>query len=75
MSRVTSGVELPVQVTDADDVVLISNGGTLVRIAAAEISTMSRNTQGVTLVRLREGEALVGVARIAAETGDEASTD
>ena len=63
------------QVTDEDDVMLISDGGTLVRIAAGEISTMSRNTQGVTLVRLREGEHLVGLARIAAEESNGSAED
>jgi DNA gyrase subunit A len=55
------------QVTDDDDIMLISDSGTLVRTSASEISTLGRNTQGVTLIRLREGENLVGVARIAAE--------
>jgi DNA gyrase subunit A len=47
---------------------LITDGGTLVRTAAGEISTLGRNTQGVTLIRLREGESLVGLARIEAES-------
>jgi DNA gyrase subunit A len=55
------------QVSDDDDVMLISDGGTLVRTCAREISTLSRNTQGVTLIRLREGEKLVGIARIEME--------
>jgi DNA gyrase subunit A len=61
------------QVSDEDDIMLISDGGTLVRTSAAEISTLGRNTQGVTLIRLRDGEKLVGLARIAAdEEGEEA---
>jgi len=59
------------QVTDDDDIMLISDGGTLVRTSASEISTLGRNTQGVTLIRLREGESLVGVAKIAAEAEEE----
>jgi len=59
------------QVTDQDDIMLISDGGTLVRTNAGEISTLGRNTQGVTLIRLREGEHLVGVARIATEVDEE----
>ncbi len=55
------------QVSDDDDIMLISDGGTLVRTCAREISTLGRNTQGVTLIRLRDGEHLVGVAKIAAE--------
>jgi DNA gyrase subunit A len=59
------------QVTDNDDIMLISDGGTLVRTSASEISILGRNTQGVTLIRLREGESLVGVARIATEADEE----
>ena len=59
------------QVTDEDDIMLISDGGTLVRTHANEISTLGRNTQGVTLIRLRDDENLVGLARIQTETGDE----
>ena len=61
------------QVTDADDIMLISDGGTLVRTHANEISTLGRNTQGVTLIRLREDENLVGLARIQTEGDDEES--
>ena len=59
------------QVTDEDDIMLISDGGTLVRTHAREISTLGRNTQGVTLIRLREEENLVGLARIQVEEDDE----
>jgi DNA gyrase subunit A len=53
-----------VQVGDDDDVMLISDGGTLVRIAAAEVSVMGRDAQGVRLIRLARGERLVQLARI-----------
>jgi len=56
-----------VQVTEEDDVMLISDGGTLVRTRVSEISTLGRNTQGVTLIRLAESENLVGLARIQTE--------
>ena len=59
------------QVTDDDDIMLISDGGTLVRTHANEISTLGRNTQGVTLIRLRDDENLVGLARIQTEDDDE----
>ena len=64
-----------IQVTSEDDIVLISDGGTLVRTNAGEISTMGRNTQGVTLIRLRQQEKLVGLARIEPEdeSADESS--
>ncbi|MEM9532766.1 MAG: DNA gyrase subunit A [Pseudomonadota bacterium] len=53
-----------VQVGDEDQVMLISNAGTLVRTRVAEISVQGRNTQGVTLIRLGEEEDLVGIAPI-----------
>jgi DNA gyrase subunit A len=62
-----------IQVTSDDDIMLISDGGTLVRTNAGEISTLGRNTQGVTLIRLRKGEKLVGLARI--EPEDESPND
>lgn len=51
--------------TDEDELMLISDGGTLVRTRASEVSTMGRNTQGVRLIALSKGEKLVAVERIA----------
>ncbi|WP_024890512.1 DNA gyrase subunit A [Luteimonas huabeiensis] len=56
-----------------DEVLLISDGGTLVRTRAAEISVVSRNTQGVTLMRLSEGERLQAVERVDASIEDAAA--
>jgi DNA gyrase subunit A len=53
-----------VQVFDGDELMLISNQGTLVRTRADEISVLGRNTQGVRVIRTKEGESLVGVERI-----------
>ncbi len=53
-----------VQIVDADDVMLISDQGTLVRTRAGEISVVGRNTQGVRLIRLSDDEHLVSVERI-----------
>ena len=53
-----------VQVFDGDDVMLISDQGTLVRTRGDEISELGRNTQGVTLIRVSDEERLVSVARI-----------
>ena len=62
-----------IQVTSDDDIMLISDGGTLVRTSAAEVSTLSRNTQGVRLIRLRQDEKLVGLERI--QPGEEDAVD
>ncbi len=53
-----------VLVADEDEIMLISNGGTLVRTRINEISTMGRNTQGVRLISLHGEEKLVGVERV-----------
>ena len=53
-----------VQVFDGDELMLISNQGTLVRTRADEISILGRNTQGVRVIRTKAGETLVGVERI-----------
>jgi DNA gyrase subunit A len=53
-----------VQVFDGDELMLISNQGTLVRTRADEVSILGRNTQGVRVIRTKEGEHLVGVERI-----------
>ena len=59
-----------IQVAPDSEVMLISDGGTLVRTPAADISVIGRNTQGVRLIRLDEGEKLVGVDRIEGETDE-----
>jgi DNA gyrase subunit A len=60
---------------DNDEVMLISGGGTLVRTRVNEISVMGRNTQGVRLIALDEGEQLVGIERIIEEHGEVAEAD
>jgi DNA gyrase subunit A len=53
-----------VQVHDDDDFMMITDNGTLVRIAVADVSEMGRNTQGVRLIRLTKGEKLVEIEKI-----------
>jgi DNA gyrase subunit A len=53
-----------VQVWDTDEMMLISNQGTAVRTRVVEVSLLGRNTQGVRVIRTRDGEALVSVSRI-----------
>ena len=59
-----------VQVFGADEVMLISNLGTLVRTSVDEISVLGRNTQGVKLINLKDGESLNSVERIFDEDGE-----
>ena len=60
-----------IQLSDQHEVLLISDGGTLVRTRAAEISQVSRNTQGVTLMRLAADETLQAIERVDASLDDE----
>lgn len=64
-------------VADPDEIMLISDQGTLVRTRVAEVPTLGRNTQGVRLIRVRQDEKLVGVARIeeSDDGGDDAPGD
>ncbi|MFT6318946.1 MAG: DNA gyrase subunit A, partial [Candidatus Azotimanducaceae bacterium] len=53
------------QIHGGDEVILISDQGTLVRIRGDDVSTQGRNTQGVRLINLASDEHLVGLARVA----------
>jgi DNA gyrase subunit A len=59
------------QVMAGQEIMLISSTGTLVRTAVDGISVQGRNTQGVRLIRLGEGERLVGIERIESLEGAE----
>ncbi len=54
------------EVQDGDEIMLITNNGTLVRTPVDEVSIVGRNTQGVRLIRLDSGDRLSGMERIAA---------
>jgi DNA gyrase subunit A len=53
------------RVADDEDIMLITNGGKLIRTPVAGVSVMGRATQGVRLIDLSEGEKVVGVAPLA----------
>lgn len=59
-------------VKEEDEIMLISDGGTLVRTRVSEVSVMGRNTQGVKLIGLGNGEKLVGIEPIVEINEDEA---
>ncbi|MEM8942838.1 MAG: DNA gyrase subunit A [Pseudomonadota bacterium] len=59
------------QVFAGDELMLISNQGTLVRTSADEVSQQGRNTQGVRIIRTKQGESLVQVGRIVDANGDD----
>ena len=62
-------------VTDADDIVLISDAGTLVRTPVGQIAQTGRNAQGVTLIRISQDESLVSIALVEGGSEDELDED
>ena len=55
------------EVADDDEVMLITNQGTIIRMKIKGISVIGRNTQGVRLINVEKGETVVGVAHLAEE--------
>ncbi len=60
-----------VQVDDCDQIMMITDAGTLVRTRVSEISIVGRNTQGVILIRTAEDENVVGLQRVAEPVDEE----
>lgn len=54
-------------VTDEDEVIVISQDGTMIRIPCKDISIIGRNTQGVRVMKLREGDKVVSATMVAKE--------
>ena len=52
-------------VTDDDQIMLVTSGGKVIRLRVNEIRVIGRNTQGVRLINLEEGERVASVARLA----------
>ena len=62
-------------VDDADDIMLIENGGVLIRMAAADINIYGRDTQGVILMRLESGSRVISVDRVDREPEEPAESE
>ena len=62
------GVKL---VSETDELMMITQNGILIRTRAADVSVIGRNTKGVRLLRLDEGDKLVAVAKVEKDEGDE----
>ena len=57
-------------VSDEDDVMLIENGGVLIRMAASDINVYKRDTQGVILMRVEDGNRVISIERVDPEQGE-----
>ena len=60
---------------EAEDILLITDDGTIIRMPVGSISTLGRNTQGVRLMRVNEGSKVVCVARAEAEEEEESGAE
>ena len=58
-------------VSDSDDVMLIENGGVIIRVPASDINIYKRDVQGVIVMRIEEGNKLVSMERVSAEETEE----
>jgi DNA gyrase subunit A len=61
-------------VTDADEIMLITTKGQMVRTRVNEVRETSRNTMGVKLIDLKDGEKLQGVAPVVRDEDEEGTT-
>ncbi|MEW6654942.1 MAG: DNA gyrase C-terminal beta-propeller domain-containing protein, partial [Bacteroidota bacterium] len=59
------------EVNDGDELVIITTGGMVLRQAVSELRVMGRNTQGVRLIRLNEGDEIADIARVIPEDEEE----
>jgi DNA gyrase subunit A len=63
-----------VRVDDTDEVIMMTARGKLQRIRASDVSTIGRNTQGVTIMNLDEGDSLAAVVRVPKEEDEDAGS-
>ena len=59
-------------VSDTDDVMLIENGGVIIRVPASQINIYKRDVQGVIVMRIEEGNKLVSMERVSPEEESQA---
>ena len=67
----TGGIAGVAIVDDSDDVMMIENGGVLIRMAAEDINIYKRDTQGVILMRIEQGSRVISVERVDREPEEE----
>ncbi|HPU83972.1 MAG TPA: DNA gyrase subunit A [Candidatus Latescibacteria bacterium] len=58
------------EVIDEDELMIVTQNGILIRLPIADLSVIGRNTQGVRLIRIEEGDVVQDVARVVVKNGD-----
>ncbi|MEZ4829990.1 MAG: DNA gyrase subunit A [Bacteroidia bacterium] len=66
---------IQVEDTEEEDVMIITKGGITIRMKILGISTMGRNTQGVILIRLKEGDEIASVAKVVEKEEEESESE
>ena len=61
-------------VAEDDDIMIISDDGTIIRMAAADVNVYSRTAQGVRVMRVNEGTKVISLARVPFESEEENSS-
>jgi DNA gyrase subunit A len=74
LTEKTGNVVAIMEVNDTDDLVVMSTGGIVIRQALKDIRVIGRNTQGVRLIRLDEGDAIVDIAVVTRDEDEDAET-
>ena len=72
ISVINSAVEM---VDEDDDILVITDDATIIRMAVEKISVLSRSTQGVRIMRLSEGSRVISIEKTDSEPGEEAGSD
>ena len=62
------------EVNDNDELVIITTGGMVIRQSVSELRVMGRNTQGVRIIRLTEGDSIADIAKVVSEEDDSVET-
>jgi DNA gyrase subunit A len=62
-------------VYEGNDLMVITENGIMIRTSVDDISTMGRNTQGVRVINLKEGDSIADVTRVVTEEDEEATTE
>lgn len=62
-------------VTDGDELMIATEAGLMIRMPVADVSTYSRNTQGVRVIALRDGDAIADVAAVAIEEDEDGDAE
>ena len=75
LTKRSGGVVAAFPVTDNDQIMLVTDGGQVIRCAVGEISITGRRTQGVWVFRVDEGEKVVSVGLAGDENGDDVEVE